>query len=479
MMIVAPPRLQQTTSSPHSHILFKSWFYQILLFHSHSRCESTQVQVRAQTSAGRLRGVKIIHCINNGASFHLLSTTPCYLRSTNKVLSGSLKFPQNFPLVNIKRNIFTRILVKNNERLGGRDDDDDDDDDDDEKHNSGLIPPLCGSTLPCGCGRWFEFPCGCWCVSIPPCGFGCWFESSLEGDDDAENKKKHQEEEAEAEERRKEAEKRKQDDEELEADDDDEKNNSGLTPPPPPSLSPPAGGDDAKNKKKQQEEEDEAEEKRKEAEKRKQEDEELEADERRTEEERKRAEKQRKKEYAAWIAAEKLRLQIIYETTKEADLEELLTFCRQYHRDMISKVPAKGIARKGRSIADRSFWAGRGHYVSQRLAPPRETSPLRRNYREHLCRNLDASHRQQMEHATPWPTGSHDFPILITAPVFPLVIFFIGRINRRSEISSPSIEHPPERKPSRKSTPSNLGQNILPQTGSQQRIPTNTARTKN
>ncbi|KAG2313987.1 hypothetical protein Bca52824_017109 [Brassica carinata] len=235
----------------------------------------------------------------------------------------------------------------------------------------------------------------------------------------------------------------------------------------------------AENKKKQQEEEDEAEEKRKEAEKRKQEDEELEADERRTEEERKRAEKQRKKEYAAWIAAEKLRLQIIYETTKEADLEELLTFCRQYHRDMISKVPAKGIARKGRSIADRSFWAGRGHYVSQRLAPPRETSPLRRNYREHLCRNLDASHRQQMEHATPWPTGSHDFPILITAPVFPLVIFFIGRINRRSEISSPSIEHPPERKPSRKSTPSNLGQNILPQTGSQQRIPTNTARTKN
>ncbi|KAL0853413.1 hypothetical protein Bca101_058565 [Brassica carinata] len=32
---------------------------------------------------------------------------------------------------------------------------------------------------------------------------------------------------------------------------------------------------------------------------------------------------------------------------------------------MISKVPAKGIARKGRSIADRRFWAGRGHYASQ------------------------------------------------------------------------------------------------------------------
>ncbi|KAH0913908.1 hypothetical protein HID58_028354 [Brassica napus] len=43
---------------------------------------------------------------------------------------------------------------------------------------------------------------------------------------------------------------------------------------------------------------------------------------------------------------EELGLQVIYERNKEAEMEELLSFCNQYHLDMKSKVPAKGVARK-------------------------------------------------------------------------------------------------------------------------------------
>ncbi|WZZ07601.1 hypothetical protein YC2023_093522 [Brassica napus] len=45
-------------------------------------------------------------------------------------------------------------------------------------------------------------------------------------------------------------------------------------------------------------------------------------------------------------------------------MEELLSFCNQYHLDMKSKVPAKGVARKGMSVVDCKFWKTRWNYAS-------------------------------------------------------------------------------------------------------------------
>ncbi|CAN7028903.1 unnamed protein product [Brassica rapa subsp. trilocularis] len=75
---------------------------------------------------------------------------------------------------------------------------------------------------------------------------------------------------------------------------------------------------------------------------------ELESEERIAEAERKRQDE----ELEAWIAAEELGLQALYERNKEADMEELLSFCNQYHLGMKFKIMTKGLARTRGSVSN-------------------------------------------------------------------------------------------------------------------------------
>ncbi|CAF2213484.1 unnamed protein product [Brassica napus] len=177
--------------------------------------------------------------------------------------------------------------------------------------------------------------------------------------------------------------------------DEDVKKNNGLTSPPihedvkkksnrltplPSGYDAPPSGDDAEKKKTVDEDvknnnddvttphpDDEVEaEERKTEDERMRHDDELEVEERKAEDERKQhadeleseeriAEAERKRqdeELEAWIAVEELGLQALYERNKEADMEELLSFCNQYHLGMKFKIMAKGLARTRGSVSN-------------------------------------------------------------------------------------------------------------------------------